>query len=99
MKARHEVDPELALLRTAVQQADGRERSQLEGARFQLFAAFEEHNADHARRWAQAVRAGLLALDVEGDNRRAIVAMAMRALDRIELAIGGPHRPEPGGQP
>jgi hypothetical protein len=86
MRSRSEIDPELHVLRSAVRALDGRERQELETARFNVFAAFEQRDPDAARRWVTAFRAGLLAL--RGDDRSdRLREMAGDALGRIETAI------------
>lgn len=82
MRNRKDIDPELHILRSAIRSADGRERSELETARFQLYAAFEQRDPDAARRWSKALRAGLLVTD----NAR-LRQLASEALDVIEKAI------------
>lgn len=84
MKPRSAIDPELHTLRSVVQRADGRERQQLESARFNLYAAFEGRDPDAARRWADAVRAALLAYEGPDELRE----IGLRALVAIEKAIG-----------
>lgn len=85
MRPRAEIDPELHTLRSVVSRADGRERQQIESARFNLYAAFEGRDAAAARRWASALRAALIAY--EGPVE--LQALGLRALDTIEGAIGG----------
>lgn len=83
MKPRSDVDPHLHTLRS-VARAAGR-TTDLEGARFNLFAAFEACDAARARAWATACRAAVLALpDERGDLRE----LGLDACDAIEEAIG-----------
>jgi len=83
MDSRESIDPELHTLRSAIRGcADGRQKGELETARFQLYAAFESRDEDGARRWSRALRAGLLA--VEHEELRSI---GMEALSVIEDAI------------
>lgn len=83
MKSRAAVDPQLHTLRS-VARAAGR-TTDLEGARFNLFAAFEGGDQEKARAWATACRAAVLALpDDRGDLRE----LGLDACDAIEEAIG-----------
>lgn len=84
MRPRSDVDPELHTIRSVVSRADGRERQQLESARFNLYAAFESRDPAAARRWASALRAALLAYGGPPE----LQALGLRALDTIEPAIG-----------
>lgn len=83
MRPRAEIDPELHTIRSVVSRADGRERQQIESARFNLYAAFEARDAASAKRWAGALRAALIAY--EGPPE--LQALGLGALDRIEAAI------------
>jgi hypothetical protein len=87
VKSRRDVDPDLHVLRTAVGRAEGRERAAMESARFNLYTAFEQGSADEARRWARALRAGLLAWQPEDHGELAVRTMALEALGAIEQAI------------
>lgn len=83
MKSRAVVDPQLHTLRS-VARAAGR-ATDLEGARFNLFAAFEARDVEKARAWVTACRAAVLALpDERGDLRE----LGLDACDAIEEAIG-----------
>ncbi len=83
MKRREDIDPELHMLKSVIRGCtDGRERSELETARFNLFAAFEHRDAAVARRWARAMRAGLIA--TENTELR---QLGTEALDAIVEAI------------
>lgn len=84
MRSRRDVDPELHILRSAVQRLEGKARHSVESARFNLFAAFESRDPNAARRWAKALRAALLALPDEAEQLR---QLSMGALDDIERAI------------
>jgi len=88
MKSREAVDPELHVLRTIGRALDGRERQELESARFHLYAAFEASDADSARRWAIATRAVLLALrKTTGGEEAALMKLGLEVLETIEQAI------------
>jgi hypothetical protein len=91
MKRRSDVDPELHILRTLASLTEGRDRQALESARFNLYAAFEHSQPAEARRWAKAVRAALLLLNLEG-NRAGESArrLGFDALDTIDRAIDSP---------
>lgn len=81
---RSTVDPELHILRTLSRSLEGRDRSELESARWNVFAAFEARDQDKARRWTAALRTALLGY-AEGEMRE----QGMAALDTIEEAIDG----------
>lgn len=85
MKSRQSVDPELHILRSAVQRAEGRERQSLESARFHLFQAFETQDAESAKRWAAAMKAAILVWN--DDSQGQLQKLALDALARIEKAI------------
>lgn len=76
-----DVDPELHQLRSVARALDGRDRSEVEGARFNLFASLERGDADAARRWARSVRMALLALGDDHEDRR---EMGLEAIAEIE---------------
>lgn len=83
MDSRESIDPELHTLRSAIRGCtDGRQKGELETARFQIYVAFEGRDEDAARRWSKALRAGLLA--VEHEELRSI---GMDALQVINAAI------------
>jgi len=84
MKTREQVDPELHILRSITRRLDGRDRTDFETARFSLFKAFEEQNAERARAWILAVRAGLFALTEE---HTALRQLGENALTTIEKAV------------
>lgn len=83
MRPRAEIDPELHTIRSVVSRADGRERQQIESARFNLYAAFEARDADAARRWAAALRAALIAYEGPDELRE----IGLGALATIEAAL------------
>jgi hypothetical protein len=84
MDDRKSIDAELHTLRSCIRGCeDSRQRSEMEGARFQIYAAFEHRDPDAARRWAKALRAALIAVD--HDELR---GMGLDALGVIESAIG-----------
>lgn len=82
MKSRADVDSQLHTLRS-VARAAGRS-TDLETARFNLYAAFESQDAARARAWIIACRAAVLALpDERGDLRE----LGLDACDTLEEAI------------
>lgn len=88
MRTREQVDAELHVLKSVIRGCtDGRERGEMETARFNLFAAFEQRDEDSARRWARAMRA---ALYVAKDER--LRAIGTEALDAIEEACASAQR-------
>jgi len=85
MKSRESIDPELHIIRTCCKAAEGRERTELESARFNIFAAFESGDPEKAKRWIVALKAALLVWD---DNRGGeLRGIAADALKRIEAAL------------
>jgi sigma54-dependent transcription regulator len=84
MKRREDIDPELHLLKSITNQTqDYKVRHQLEGARFNVFAAFEAGDDQRARQWLRALSAAILGL--EGPARQ----LAEEALGEIQAAVEG----------
>ena len=77
------LDPELHVLRSVARSLDGRARSELETARFNLWQSLRFDDRADAVRWARACRAALVTLP-DGDGR----ALAVQALDAIESELG-----------
>lgn len=72
------VNAALSTIRAAARSlSDGRARSELEGARFQLYSALERGDAADARAWLDAVRANAIAA---GDDVRPLVEAALRTI-------------------
>ncbi len=84
MITRAEADPDLHVLRSALSLVEGRERSALEAARFGLFVAYDQCDEAAGRRWADAVRAALLAIQPSDERGRMRLDLAERALARLE---------------
>ena len=82
-------DPELHTLRSIARSTDGRDRQELESARFNLFAALERGATHEARRWSRALRVALLAYEpgagVDGEELR---SAGLAALEVIESGLG-----------
>ncbi len=83
MKPTSAIDPELHILRTVARSRHGRKHSELEQARYNLFAAFERQNRDEAERWAKALRVALEDMGEENPMR----AQGLEALGVIEAAL------------
>lgn len=83
MKPTADIDPELHILRTIARSRHGRKHSELEQARFQVFAAFQRQDRDDAARWAKALRVALEDMG-EGNPLR---TTGLEALSVIEAAL------------
>ena len=83
MKSRAAVDPQLHALRSLSRSAEGRERTQLESARFNLYSAFERGDATEARQWARSLRMAVLVWQ----GNPAVKQFAFDALTEIDAAI------------
>ena len=77
-------DPELHLLRSIAKSVEGRERAEIETARFGVFAAIESGDVDKARRWLTALRVALTAYAPE-----ALAERGHAAIDAIEGRLSG----------
>ncbi len=83
MKSREHVDPDLHLLRTIIRGVeDPRVRNELEGARFNTYAAFEARDEEAARRWIRALSAGMLG--IEEESRK----LGQDAVRKLNEALG-----------
>jgi len=83
MKKREDIDPQLHLLKSITNQIeDFKVRHQAEGARFNLFTAFETQDPVKARQWLRAMNAAILGLE-EGPARK----LAEDALVEIDEAL------------
>lgn len=90
MKRRQEIDPELHTLRSIALLCDGRNRAQIETARFQIYAAFETSSPREAVRWLIACR---IAIRAAAKQIGASLGAAEHALGVIEEAIKITERP------
>jgi hypothetical protein len=75
-------DPELHLIRSVAHAVEGRGRTEIEIARFNLFAALEGDDHDAATRWAEALEVALTTYAGE-----AVRPQALAALERIRAAM------------
>lgn len=84
MRHVHEIDPELHQLRSIARAVPDPHGVQMENARFALYKAFAARDPDAAMKWATAVRAALLALNVEQTK---LFELGTAALDHVERSI------------
>jgi hypothetical protein len=76
-------DPELHLLRSIAKSAgENRGRTEIEAARFGVYAAIEAGDEDTARRWLTALRVAVTTYAAES-----VRAEAIAAIERIEARL------------